>query len=129
MEARDSGYPSRSATATVNINVVRNNAAPTFVNIQNYDVTISEDKPVLETILSVTAVDSDEGRNGDVTYSFDNVNTDAATIFGINTVTGAIFARVSLIQASLSVYTVSILTLYHTIWTVNNLKKKPFENI
>lgn len=117
MTAEDLSYPFRSSTAAVIVNVIRNNQAPTFTfsNNNRYDVTISEGKPVLEAILTVSAVDSDEGRNGEVTYSITNdiINNNAYTIFGIDHLSGEIYTRVSLLQVTENVYTVSF-TLVHT---------------
>lgn len=101
-------YPFRSATASVTVTVIRNAATPTFINIGNYDVTVSEGQTVLAEILNVTARDTDEGINGIVRYSI-NPNQAAANIFGINSVSGTVFARVSLLEVSEDIYTVMYL--------------------
>jgi len=69
-----------------------------------YDVTISEGVPVLAAIVNVSATDQDTGRNGQVFY--DMVNSDVAQIFGIRTMTGEIFPRVSLLEVSENLYQV-----------------------
>lgn len=110
VSAEDLSYPFRSSTASVVVNIIRNNNSPVFTNNANYDVTISETYPVLNSILNVTATDIDDGRNGLVRYSFSTSTTDttdAQNVFGINSVTGQIFARVSLLQTTRNVYTVS----------------------
>lgn len=104
MTAEDLSYPFKSSTATVIINVIRNSNTPTFTTA-NYDVSVSEDKPVLEEILTVSAVDNDSGINGQVSYSINNVS-DIRSIFGINPLTGVIFARVSLLEVIEDTYQV-----------------------
>ena len=104
--AEDLSYPFRSSTSNVIVNIIRNANTPIFNSGANYDVTISEEKPVIETILTVSATDQDEGRNGDVRYSI--FNAAAQTIFAINSVTGEIYSRVSLLETSDDVYSVSL---------------------
>lgn len=86
--------------------MIRNSATPTFINTGIYDVTISEDKPVLVEILNVTARDTDVGVNGIVRYSI-NDNQAVANVFGIDWETGMIFARVSLLETPDNIYRVS----------------------
>lgn len=117
MTAEDLSFPFRSSTATVIVNIIRNANTPIFTSGGSYDVTISEEQPVLETIVTVTATDADEGRNGDVRYSI--VNAAAQNLFAINSVTGEIYARVSLLLSTDDVYTVSIyLVLLNSAWYI-----------
>ena len=57
--ARDGGSPSKSATATVDINVQRNLLPPVFDPSGVYNVTIIEQTAVGEEILVVSATDND----------------------------------------------------------------------
>lgn len=92
------------------VNIIRNNNSPVFTSVGSYDITISEQQPVLEEILTVSATDIDEGRNGEVHYSMVNAG-DAQSLFGINSVTGQIFVRISLLETTEDIYTVSTHTL------------------
>ena len=108
MTAQDLGYPIRSSSATVNINVIRNNNSPVFSQSGQYGVTISENTAVLAGILNVSATDIDTDRNGQITYSIVNSPV-SGSVFGINAVTGQIFTRISLLATVENAYTVSIL--------------------
>lgn len=107
MTAEDLSYPFRASTALVTVNIIRNSAQPQFIGIGNYDITISEDKPVLEEILTISATDSDDGINGDVFYAIVN-SPDAASVFQIGMESGVISARISLIGTAQDVYQVRI---------------------
>lgn len=108
--AEDLAFPAKSSTVLVTVNVIRNSQTPTFINTGSYDVTISEDKPVLESIVNVTARDDDEGVNGIIKYSISTTQA-GANIFGINSNTGVIFARVSLLETSADIYRVILCLL------------------
>ena len=56
--ATDMGKPPLASLATLQINVLRNNFAPTFANT-NYDITINETTPVGTSVLKVKATDRD----------------------------------------------------------------------
>ena len=103
--AEDLSYPFRVSTAQVTVNVIRNSAQPQFLNIGNYDVTISEDRTVLEEILTVSATDSDEGINGDVFYTIVDSPV-SASVFQIGMESGIISARISLIGTGQDLYRV-----------------------
>ena len=105
MTAEDLSFPFRVSTAQVTVNVIRNSAQPQFLNIGNYDVTISEDKPVLEEILTVRATDSDEGRNGEVFYTIVDSPV-SASVFQIGMDSGIVSARISLIGTGQDLYRV-----------------------
>ena len=57
--ARDFGYPSQTATATVGIFVRRNLVAPTFINVDTVRVVIPENAAVGTFIADLNATDSD----------------------------------------------------------------------
>lgn len=58
--ASDGGFPSRSATATVLINVLRNLFSPQFSNANFIQVTILETVPVGSFIADLNATDADK---------------------------------------------------------------------
>lgn len=68
MEARDQGTPSLSNTATLDISILDlNDNSPVFTS-SSYMVEIDEDAPEGTFVLEVTAIDKDEGSNGQVVY-------------------------------------------------------------
>ncbi len=106
--ARDMGAEKRSSTATATIAIQRNSGRPTFINVGQYDVAVSEGVSVLSAIVQVTAVDSDSADtpNGQIYYTILSP-PEAQRLFEINTLTGNITARVSLTTASQDLYRVS----------------------
>ncbi|XP_060743723.1 protocadherin-16 [Tachysurus vachellii] len=68
VEARDLGTPSLSNTATLDISILDlNDNSPVFTS-SSYMVEIDEDAPEGTFVLEVTAIDKDEGSNGQVVY-------------------------------------------------------------
>lgn len=74
--ARDGGSPQLSGTLTININVLdTNDNAPEFV--QNfYNKTVNENTAVMETILTLSAVDNDLDENAQVSYRISEFQKD-----------------------------------------------------
>ncbi|NWS37863.1 CAD23 protein, partial [Probosciger aterrimus] len=85
----DEGNPSLSATTTVYVTVLdENDNAPTFRQ-QLYEVTLDEGPATLNaTLVTVQAVDQDEGPNGTVTYTITEGNI--LGTFHIDSATGQI---------------------------------------
>ena len=110
--ARDLGALSQSTTASVVVTILRNTGRPAFVNAPSADVIVSEGISVLDTIVSLQAVDSDPDTtpNGRVTYIIVSP-VEARALFQIDPETGDISARVSLTTAPLDVYRVGPPTL------------------
>ena len=109
--ARDLGALSQSTTASVVVTILRNTGRPAFVEAPSADVIVSEGISVLDTIVTVKAVDSDPDTtpNGRVTYIIVSP-VEARALFQIDPETGDISARVSLTTAPLDVYRVSLPT-------------------
>ncbi|KAK3089813.1 hypothetical protein FSP39_006721 [Pinctada imbricata] len=105
----DQGSPGLVGTASVTVTVIRNAGQPTFINTNNYDVTISEGKPVLENIIQVSARDSDDSStlNGQIVYSIQGPAA-ALPIFQIDPINGNITARVSLLNAPDDIYRLNV---------------------
>lgn len=101
IEARDGGTPSRSATALVAISVQRNLFTPEFTQLF-YNVTIDETQQLGTNILQISAIDQDiRSPHNVITYTMtDNFgqNTLAAQYFTVNSGTGAITLRQSLLN-------------------------------
>ncbi|XP_037403083.1 protocadherin gamma-C5-like [Pygocentrus nattereri] len=70
LTALDGGKPARTGTAEITVRVLDNNDnAPVFEKAQ-YDVQIVENTPTGAVVISVKALDRDEGANGEIIYSF-----------------------------------------------------------
>ena len=100
IEARDGGNPSLSATAVVEITVLRNLFAPEFTQ-QNYEIQIDETQPLGVNILQISAQDQDAtSPHNVITYSMQDTfqQTLASLYFTVNSATGAITLRQSLLN-------------------------------
>ncbi|XP_048953483.1 protocadherin gamma-A7 isoform X18 [Canis lupus dingo] len=88
LTASDGGNPPRSETARIQVTVVDvNDHAPVF-SLPQYQVSVPENMPVGTILLTVHAVDLDEGLNGEVTYSFRKITQKILQIFQLNPHTG-----------------------------------------
>ncbi|XP_025779670.1 protocadherin gamma-A7-like [Puma concolor] len=88
LTASDGGDPPRSQTARIQVTVVDvNDHVPVF-SLPQYQVTVPENVPVGTRLLTVHAVDLDEGVNGEVTYSFRKITQKILQIFQLNPHTG-----------------------------------------
>uniref|UniRef100_A0A8C5PBL6 Cadherin domain-containing protein n=1 Tax=Leptobrachium leishanense TaxID=445787 RepID=A0A8C5PBL6_9ANUR len=92
LTAVDGGKPVRSGTTLVRISITdANDNFPIFTQ-EVYKVSVSENTPINSTLLSVTAIDQDEGSNALITYSFIKTSGNALSIgmFYINGENGEI---------------------------------------
>ncbi|XP_031615733.2 protocadherin beta-16-like [Oreochromis aureus] len=90
LTALDGGSPQRSGTVVIHITVLdANDNVPVFSQAV-YKASLSENSPMGTVVLTVNAVDADEGLNGEVTYDFGHVAEDVKSIFAINYKTGDI---------------------------------------
>ncbi|XP_037364985.1 protocadherin gamma-A7 isoform X11 [Talpa occidentalis] len=88
LTASDGGDPPRSGTARIQVTVVDvNDHAPVF-SLPLYQVTVPENVPVGTRLLTVKAMDPDEGVNGEVTYSFWKITQKILQTFQLNSHTG-----------------------------------------
>ncbi|XP_027826132.1 protocadherin gamma-A7 isoform X9 [Ovis aries] len=88
LTASDGGDPPRSGIARVQVTAVDvNDHAPIF-SLPQYQVTVPENVPVGTRLLTINAVDLDEGVNGEVTYSFPKITPKILQIFQLNSHTG-----------------------------------------
>ncbi|VCX37467.1 unnamed protein product, partial [Gulo gulo] len=88
LTASDGGDPPRSQTAHIQVTVVDvNDHAPVF-SLPQYQATVPENVPVGTRLLTVHAVDLDEGVNGEVTYSFRKITQKILQLFQLNPHTG-----------------------------------------
>ncbi|KAK3100553.1 hypothetical protein FSP39_021679 [Pinctada imbricata] len=92
--ARDGGNPSRTGSVNVNILVGdANDNRPVFLR-NPYNVTFPENQPVGSVILTVSAIDSDDGQNAHITYKFGS--SSRSQLFLINSTSGEISLRSAL---------------------------------
>ncbi|XP_056424935.1 protocadherin gamma-B1-like, partial [Hyla sarda] len=89
--AMDGGKPLRSGTTLLQIIVTDvNDNFPVFSQ-EVYKVSVEENIPVNTTIITINAIDRDEGINGQITYSFTKTSTNVYHhIFSIDPVSGDI---------------------------------------
>uniref|UniRef100_A0A8B9KIZ3 Cadherin domain-containing protein n=1 Tax=Astyanax mexicanus TaxID=7994 RepID=A0A8B9KIZ3_ASTMX len=89
--ALDGGKPARSGTAEITVRVLDiNDNAPVFQKLQ-YENKIAENTPKETIVASVKAVDTDEGINGEIRYSFSPHTHDVIySLFSIDSENGDI---------------------------------------
>uniref|UniRef100_A0A452U9I2 Protocadherin gamma-A1-like n=1 Tax=Ursus maritimus TaxID=29073 RepID=A0A452U9I2_URSMA len=110
LTALDGGSPPRSGTAQVRILVLDvNDNAPEFAKTL-YQVQVPENKnvPLGTRLLTVKATDPDEGVNGEVTYSFHNIDHKIAQIFQLDSYTGEISNKEALDFEEYKIYSMEI---------------------
>ncbi|XP_055980529.1 protocadherin gamma-A1 isoform X14 [Sorex fumeus] len=93
LTAFDGGNPVRSGTLKIQVQVVDANDNPPAFTQAQYPVSVLENVPLGTRLLMVKATDPDEGANGEVTYSFHNVDHRVAQIFQLDSYTGEISNR------------------------------------
>ncbi|XP_072252458.1 protocadherin gamma-A10-like [Leuresthes tenuis] len=90
LTAVDGGEPQKSGTAKIHVSVLdANDNAPVFTQTL-YKATVFENILGGTVIARVSAVDADQGYNGNVTYSFTHLEDDSSCPFEINSYTGEI---------------------------------------
>ncbi|KAM4586812.1 protocadherin alpha-2-like isoform 3-T3 [Fundulus diaphanus] len=91
LTAFDGGKPSRSGTLTLTVHVMdSNDNSPVFTQ-SLYKAQVHENTPLQSSVLTVSAVDSDEGINSEILYSFiPRGNFNPGALFSINPDTGVI---------------------------------------
>ncbi len=103
----DSHVPPRTASTTLQINIVdENDHVPVFEH-GNYEASLKESAPVGTTVLTVRATDHDSGLNADIEYSILNP-TGANEAFRIDGKQGVIVTRTSLDREKIDLYTLTV---------------------
>ncbi|TSV15240.1 Protocadherin gamma-C5 [Bagarius yarrelli] len=94
LTAVDGGKPVRSGTCEVSVLVLDiNDNAPQFQK-SFYEATVAENELIGNEIITVKAVDLDEGANGEIEYGFADKTPDAIkSVFNINPNTGVISVK------------------------------------
>ncbi|XP_073932905.1 protocadherin gamma-A7 isoform X7 [Castor canadensis] len=88
LTAYDGGNPPLSGTANIQVTVVDVNDHTPVFSLSQYQVTVPENVPVGTRLLTVNAIDPDEGFNGEVTYSFRKITPKLLQIFHLSSLTG-----------------------------------------
>ncbi|XP_026556674.1 cadherin-23-like [Pseudonaja textilis] len=108
LTAFDGGDPIRSGIVQIHIIVLdANDNVPVFSQ-QVYEVNLKENMPKASVIATVTAVDMDEGINGEVKYSFEEINKNNKKMFLLNSTSGEIILVGSLDFETSSRYEVEV---------------------
>ncbi|XP_057588706.1 protocadherin gamma-A1 isoform X14 [Hippopotamus amphibius kiboko] len=108
LTAFDGGNPVRSGTLRIRVQVVdANDNPPAFTQAQYY-TSVPENVPLDTRLLTVKATDPDEGANGEVTYSFHNIDHKVAQIFHLDSYTGEISNKEPLDFEEYTVYPMEI---------------------
>nr|XP_056718427.1 protocadherin gamma-A6-like isoform X19 [Euleptes europaea] len=90
LTASDGGDPVRSGTAQIHVIILdANDNAPVFSQ-PVYEATVPENIPKGSTIITVRAIDLDEGINGEMKYSFQTLVKHNSQTFLLNSTTGEI---------------------------------------
>ncbi|XP_025149815.1 protocadherin gamma-A11 isoform X5 [Bubalus bubalis] len=96
LTALDGGDPIRQGTVPVRVVVLDvNDHIPKFTQ-STYEVSVPENLSSGTRVLTVNAIDPDEGINGQVVYSFRNVESKASKIFQLNSLSGDVLIQGSL---------------------------------
>ncbi|XP_044541044.1 protocadherin gamma-B2-like [Gracilinanus agilis] len=106
--ALDGGQPALNGTAQIRINVVDANDNPPVFSQQVYRISVSENLPPGSSVLHVTATDQDEGVNGEIIFSFQNIEEDMKLLFDLDEKTGEITTKDNLDFEKTNSYTLSI---------------------
>ena len=103
----DGGVPPKTATTTLQINVMdENDHVPVFEHA-NYEASIRESAPIGTTVLTVRATDHDSGPNAEIEYSILNP-TGANEVFRVDSKQGVITTRATLDREKIDLYTLTI---------------------
>ncbi|XP_077902989.1 protocadherin gamma-A1-like [Ictidomys tridecemlineatus] len=90
LTASDGGNPVHSGTVRIRVQVVDANDNPPAFTQAEYQTSVPENVPLGTQLLMVNATDPDEGANGEVTYSFHNIDHKVAQVFQLDSYTGEI---------------------------------------
>ncbi|XP_044201132.1 protocadherin Fat 4-like [Thunnus albacares] len=103
--AEDQGRPVRSSTATLLVQVSDiNDNVPKFSEAE-YEVEVLETESVGTSVLSLSAVDPDEGRNGNITYSiFKQSPSSDPSVFELDSSSGTLRLAQPLDYSEVKVY-------------------------
>ncbi|KAF6082395.1 hypothetical protein HJG60_014644 [Phyllostomus discolor] len=108
LTASDGGNPVHSGTLRIHVQVVDANDNPPAFTQEQYHISVPENVPLGTQLLIVKATDPDEGANGEVTYSFHNIDQKVGQIFQLDSYTGEITNKEPLDFEEYKVYPMEI---------------------
>ncbi|KAM5169149.1 protocadherin gamma-A7-like [Callospermophilus lateralis] len=108
LTAYDGGDPPLSGILNIQVTVVDVNDHTPVFSLPQYQVAVPENVPVGTRLLTVNAVDPDEGVNGEVTYSFRKITPKLLQIFHLNSLTGELSTLESLDYEESSFYEIEV---------------------
>ncbi|KAM6222705.1 protocadherin gamma-A1-like [Rhynchocyon petersi] len=108
LTASDGGDPVRSGILRIRVQVVDANDNPPAFTQAQYHISVPENVPLGTRLLVVNATDPDEGANGEITYSFHNIDHKVAQIFQLDSYTGEITNREPLDFEDYEIYAMEI---------------------
>lgn len=103
----DSHVSPRTASTTLQINVLDENDHVPIFERANYEASLRESAPIGTTVLTVRATDHDSGLNADTEYSILNP-TGANEAFRIDSKQGVIVTRTPLDREKIDLYTLTV---------------------
>ncbi|XP_033182081.1 LOW QUALITY PROTEIN: protocadherin alpha-8-like [Anabas testudineus] len=107
--AVDGGKPQRSGTLNVSIIVLDSNDNRPIFSQDTYKIEIYENSPVGTTVLRVTAVDPDEGTNGEIEYSLSKtLGRKVYDIFELDSLSGQIKVKGAVDYEELGIHKLEI---------------------
>ncbi|XP_022625486.1 uncharacterized protein LOC111239848, partial [Seriola dumerili] len=90
LTAFDGGSPQRSGTVAIHVTVLdANDNVPVFSQTV-YKTSLPENSPLDTLVITVSAIDADEGVNGEVTYGFDHVSDENDNVFSLHPKSGEV---------------------------------------
>ncbi|XP_023184203.1 protocadherin gamma-A5-like isoform X13 [Xiphophorus maculatus] len=93
LSAVDGGEPQRSGSLKIHVTVLdTNDNAPVFMQ-HNFKASVKENVPEGSLVLSLSATDADEGKNGHVTYHFNHMSNKIAEIFHLDENSGELTVK------------------------------------
>ncbi|KAM9795547.1 protocadherin alpha-13-like [Neosynchiropus ocellatus] len=109
LTAIDGGKPPKTGTLQINVNVLDvNDNTPSFSQTL-YKARVNENAAAGSAIIQLTAVDSDEGDNGKLTYSFvKRANLNPSDVFQMNAETGEITVKGRLDHETQAAYDIHV---------------------
>ncbi|XP_062835542.1 protocadherin gamma-A6 isoform X15 [Anolis carolinensis] len=90
LTATDGGDPVKSGTIMIHIIALDANDNTPVFSQPVYEVSIKEDIPKWSTVVTIKAIDLDEGLNGEVRYSYKKITKKGSKMFLLNSTTGVI---------------------------------------
>uniref|UniRef100_G3Q1B6 Cadherin domain-containing protein n=1 Tax=Gasterosteus aculeatus aculeatus TaxID=481459 RepID=G3Q1B6_GASAC len=108
LTAFDGGSPQRSGTVVIQVTVLdANDNVPVFSQAV-YKATLPENSPVDTLVVTVSAIDADEGLNSEITYEFDHVSDENSNVFSLHSKSGEVRIAESLDYEKVSTYEMQI---------------------